>query len=1021
MSSATVQAPRTSVDPFGAWSERHAGDSLLVCGCGNSLNQLPHDQGLPTIGVNDVGRLFDPTYLVVVNPPRQFRGDRFEYVRRSRAQALFTQLDLGPVQPPVVRFALGRHGGTEIGPALHYTQNSPYVAVCLAAYMGARRIGLIGVDFTDHHFFAATGRHPLTPRLAQIDREYAALAAGLAAQGVELVNLSAQSRLQSLRKQPLADWLAGAQQPAAAGHPRVKLDLVPAPAIPAPPPDPSPSRLFIVGFRFLTCGDVVSDGLQHAAQALNLPHARAEWDDPALPQKVEAFRPDWLLVVHGRRFVQRWRQCLDGWRRAVWLMDEPYEVDDTAAWSSRFDAVFVNDASTLARHPQARVLPLAFDPRLHLDPGHERVHRVGFIGGANPSRERLLLALAEAGLLSYLVGGPWSDPRLKRLTLAARISPAETAALYQRTQIVVNVFRDQHQWNRGALPATAMNPRIYEAMACGAVLVSEPRPELHTVFPHLPCFEDAASLLQQVRALLDDPAAMARLRAQGLAAVAPHRYADRLQQALAVMAPAPAALASATTSATTQATAPQLDAAQPQATLLALPPAALARPAANHSPPGPASHSERQPLHLPPLPAAPRRHLMYHLWPVRGSTWRWNVQQLLQRIELFNGRRLIGIVTDERSESAAAVMELLAGHGCEFVVQPNGPAGEAATFPLMLQMLQTESRQDVAFYAHAKGVKYEPQFPPAVRRWAEVQYAVMLDHWGAVRAQLQTHAMTGLLRRVGRFANHQHLGDWHYSGTFFWMRHDAVFARPWQQVPAFYGAVEAWPGLMFTRQEAACLLLDQLRELPYHPRFWSQRGDPALAQWRRSQRPLPVPPDLAHPPGFEGQALPRLEHKPEEFAWLMQRLRAAGTQHLLVITPSASGPQGQRTGAAAEDAAAWHARRHFAAAGLALQVSTLAGGSAPAPGLQPDAVLIDGDHGYASCRRDLMTALALQPRLVALHDTVDSDWHAAMGCCVSRLWTELLGGQVDLGKAGTRLESVAGSDWAGVGLLHLER
>lgn len=50
-----------------------------------------------TIGVNDVGRLFDPTYLVVVNPRNQFKGDRFRFVEQSKVQALFTQLDLGHV------------------------------------------------------------------------------------------------------------------------------------------------------------------------------------------------------------------------------------------------------------------------------------------------------------------------------------------------------------------------------------------------------------------------------------------------------------------------------------------------------------------------------------------------------------------------------------------------------------------------------------------------------------------------------------------------------------------------------------------------------------------------------------------------------------------------------------------------------------------------------------------------------------------------------------------------------------
>ena len=187
----------------------HAGRFVLVCGCGSSLHELAEPSRFITIGVNDIGRLFDPTYLVVVNPPNQFKGDRFRYVEESKAQALFTQLNLGPVQPPVIPFRLGQYGGTEpaLGDTLHYTQNSPYVAVCLAAYMGAKRIGLIGVDFTDDHFFAKTGRHPLAGRLREIDAEYGRLAAALAQRGIELVNLSSTSRLTSLPKANLS-WFA---------------------------------------------------------------------------------------------------------------------------------------------------------------------------------------------------------------------------------------------------------------------------------------------------------------------------------------------------------------------------------------------------------------------------------------------------------------------------------------------------------------------------------------------------------------------------------------------------------------------------------------------------------------------------------------------------------------------------------------------------------------------------------------------------------------------------------------------
>lgn len=104
-------------------------------------------------------------------------------------------------------FVLERGGGTKVSNdnAMPYTKNSPYVAVCLAEYMGASKIGLIGVDFTEGHFFADTGKHILSSELVKIDSEYSALSAALKNRGVELVNLSSRSRLTSLKKISLVD------------------------------------------------------------------------------------------------------------------------------------------------------------------------------------------------------------------------------------------------------------------------------------------------------------------------------------------------------------------------------------------------------------------------------------------------------------------------------------------------------------------------------------------------------------------------------------------------------------------------------------------------------------------------------------------------------------------------------------------------------------------------------------------------------------------------------------------------
>ena len=75
--------------------------------------------------------------------------------------------------------------------------------------MGAKRIGLIGVDFTDDHFFGRTGRHPLANQLAAIDQQYRRLNEALRAGGVDVVNLSGISRLTAFRKAGVTDFQRG--------------------------------------------------------------------------------------------------------------------------------------------------------------------------------------------------------------------------------------------------------------------------------------------------------------------------------------------------------------------------------------------------------------------------------------------------------------------------------------------------------------------------------------------------------------------------------------------------------------------------------------------------------------------------------------------------------------------------------------------------------------------------------------------------------------------------------------------
>lgn len=184
---------------------------LIVCGCGESLNHLENPGRFITIGVNDVGRKFQPNCLVVVNPKEQFTGDRFRYVETSKAEYIFTQLDLPIDHPNIVKFELGAFGGTDFSDTnvLHYTNNSPYIALCLAILMGAKRIGLIGVDFTDNHFFEKSGSHPLAPQFEAINEQYKKLAFAAEAQNIEIFNLSNISRLTAFPKISFGEFEKG--------------------------------------------------------------------------------------------------------------------------------------------------------------------------------------------------------------------------------------------------------------------------------------------------------------------------------------------------------------------------------------------------------------------------------------------------------------------------------------------------------------------------------------------------------------------------------------------------------------------------------------------------------------------------------------------------------------------------------------------------------------------------------------------------------------------------------------------
>ena len=300
-------------------------------------------------------------------------------------------------------------------------------------------------------------------------------------------------------------------------------------------------RVFCVHYRFLSCGTVFETGLREAAETIGVT-ANTRTGTIRAPHESQRFRPDLLLVVHGRRFVQRWGGRFNSWRSAVWLLDEPYEVDDTSSWSRQFDHVFVNDAVSLARHRNAHVLPVAYAPALHHAAGRgrapvsRRLHRRREpVARARARRARPARAARLCRRRSV------ARTRLRTLCLAENIPAEQTASLYRDTIIVINVFRDRHHFNHVGLVGTAMNPRICEALACGALVLSEPRDGLRRDVSELPVFRSEAEAASLIERFLADAGMREEVQRACAARLRNATYSERLKivMELAFEAPVP--------------------------------------------------------------------------------------------------------------------------------------------------------------------------------------------------------------------------------------------------------------------------------------------------------------------------------------------------------------------------------------------------------------------------------------------------------------------------------------------------
>ncbi|MGV7032208.1 glycosyltransferase family protein [Methylobacterium symbioticum] len=267
------------------------------------------------------------------------------------------------------------------------------------------------------------------------------------------------------------------------------------------------------------------------------------------PEAVLELRPDLVIgvgsLVPDDADLRGLRRAVDaaGSRLALWLHDDPYEIDYAFKAGPLADIVFSNDSWSVPhyRHPNVHHLPLAGAPKIHLrdlKPVEERGIALFFCGVAYGNRIDLIRR-ADALLARHAVsilGSGWPDDL--RSTTNRRLDAKQMADHAADARLTLNIGRDLDIANRRyGLPAATPGPRTFEvALSGSAQLYVVSGLEIGTMFEpdsEILLVDSVRDIALALERAYDDPAGILAIAAAAQArALKDHTYAVRARRIL---------------------------------------------------------------------------------------------------------------------------------------------------------------------------------------------------------------------------------------------------------------------------------------------------------------------------------------------------------------------------------------------------------------------------------------------------------------------------------------------------------
>ena len=264
-----------------------------------------------------------------------------------------------------------------------------------------------------------------------------------------------------------------------------------------------------------------------------------------------SLKPDMLIVTGGHRITGRTVKILkdNGIVTVLWTIDAPRDFQPIVEVAPLYDHIFCQgtEAVELLNHAGikgAHWLPVACDPSHHGPvelSAKERKHYgndLVFVGSYYPNRAELFAELIDFDLGIW--GPGWeklhSYSPLRRFLRGGQLKPEVWLKIYSASRIVLAIHYQDHEKR---FPVYQASPRIFEALACGAFVISDNQRDVFSLFKegeHLARFIDSDDLMETITYYLDRPKERVELAEQGRREVLNnHTYVHRIEKLLSIV------------------------------------------------------------------------------------------------------------------------------------------------------------------------------------------------------------------------------------------------------------------------------------------------------------------------------------------------------------------------------------------------------------------------------------------------------------------------------------------------------